>query len=240
MAVTAKKHRRRVPATYTTPEPPGFGDGTIGVLAGELSRYSDFWLALATCQKTEGTAMVCAQGVDIVGNMNTLVRNMRGDWLWILGDDHVFSQDLLIHLLSRNVDVVVPLCLKRTPPYDPVVYSHQNEEGLYVAHNELPQNGIHPIHAAGSAGMLVRRRVLDAIAKPIFQTDGSGLNEDLVFCRKIRDAGYRIWVDCDVAIGHISNVEVWPEWRNGQWQIALNLGNRVVMPIARKIIDDVA
>lgn len=234
MAVAARK--QRVPATYT--QPPPLTDGTIGVLAGELSRYSDFWLALATCQKTEGTSMVCAQGVDIVGNMNTLVRNMRGDWLWILGDDHVFSQDLLIRLLAHNVDVVVPLCLKRTPPYDPVVYSRQNDQGMYVADNDLPEHGLHPIHAAGSAGMLVRRRVLDAIDKPIFQTDGSGLNEDLVFCRKIREAGFKIWVDCDSHIGHISNLEVWPEFRNGQWQIALHLGNRVVMPIARRIVDE--
>src|SRR3546814_11448924 len=60
-----------------------------------------------------------------------------------------------------EVDVIVPPCLKRSPPYDPVVYSHQNEKGEYVGYNDLPEHGLVPVHAAGTAGMLIRRPVLD-------------------------------------------------------------------------------
>src|SRR6266498_2105759 len=146
-------------------------------------------------QTPPGSKLLWTKGVDIVGNMNTMVREMRGEWLWILGDDHVMDPDLLQRLLARNVDVVVPLCLKRSPPYDPVVYSHQNELGEYVG-ADLPSSGLVEVHAAGSAGMLVSRRVLAELEDPVFESHG-GLNEDLTFCAKARDAGFRIWCDVD-------------------------------------------
>lgn len=198
--------------------------GTIGVLSGELARYSDFTVALIHTMTPPDSRIVWTKGVDIVGNMNTMHRSMRGEWLWILGDDHVWNPDLLIRLLDRDVDVVVPLCLKRLPPFDPVVYSHQNEEGLYVGKTDMPADGIHQVWAAGSAGMLIRRHVLDALEQPVFAAEG-GLNEDLVLCRKIREAGFTIWVDVDQQLGHIGNLTVWPQHKDGEWQIGLELGN---------------
>ena len=44
--------------------------------------------------------------------------------------------------------------------------------------------------------MLVKRHVLEAIGEPYFETFGKQ-NEDLEFCRKIRNAGFKIHVDCD-------------------------------------------
>jgi hypothetical protein len=206
--------------------------GTIGVCSGDLTRYADFAIALMHQQTPPGTKLIWAKGVDVVSNMNLMCRGMRGDWLWMIGDDHVFDPDLLVRLLEHEVDVVVPLCLKRSPPYDPVVYSHQNERGEYVGTIDLPEHGLVEIHAAGSAGMLVRRHVLDALEEPVFETHG-GLNEDLSFCAKVRDAGYRIWCDVDALLGHIGIISVWPLFRDEEWQIALHLGNGEVMPIRR-------
>lgn len=207
--------------------------GTIGILSGDLSRYTDFWLALRRVLRPEGSEFLSAQGSDIVVNMNNMVELMEGEWLWILGDDHVFDQNILIRLLSHDTDVVVPLCLKRSPPYHPVVYKCQDENGSHVTEMELPAHGLHEVWAAGTAGMLVRKRVLDAIPRPVFTTaNGSGtISEDLMFCRKIRDAGFKIHVDVDAKMGHISNMVVWPEHLEDAWHIVLELGNGVVMPI---------
>lgn len=226
----------RVPGTYTN----GNGDapsggGTIGVMSGELV-HADFALALMHHHTPPGTKLVWTKGVDIVGNMNTMVRAQTGDWLWVLGTDHVMDFDLLPRLIAHDVDVVVPLCLKRSPPYDPVVYSHQNELGEYVGYTDLPSSGLVEVHAAGSAGMLIRRRVLDALDDPVFESHG-GLNEDLSFCAKARDAGFRIWCDVDARLGHIGSVDVWPKLdRDGGWEIELRLGNGVHMPV-RRIVD---
>jgi hypothetical protein len=211
--------------------------GTIGVLSGDLTRYSDFVLALIHQTLPPGSKMVWTRGADVVGNMNQMVRNMVGDWLWILGDDHVFDGDLLQRLLVHDADVVVPLCLKRIPPYDPVVYSHQNDDGLYVGYTDLPEHGLVPVHAAGSAGMLVKRWVLDELEDPVFESHG-GLNEDLTFCAKVRDLGAQIYCDVDAPMGHISNISAWPVYREGEWQIALHLGNGEIMPIRRVLQPD--
>ena len=225
--------------TATVPERPPIAEeprtlpaGTIGVLSGDLTRYTDFWVALHRTLKPDGTDFVSAQGADIVGNMNNMVAGMQGDWLFILGDDHVFRSDLLLRLLAHDVDVVVPLCLKRSPPYHPVVYSHQTEDGLYMAETNLPEHGLHEIWAAGTAGMLIRRHVLDAIPRPVFTTEGGVTNEDLTFCRKVRDAGYKIWVDVDATLGHISNMVVWPKYIDDSWYSVLELGNGAVVAMS--------
>lgn len=205
--------------------------GTVGVLSGEQVRYAQFAIALMHQQLPEGTKLIWRPGVNVIANMNAMVEGVEGDWLWMIGDDHVFNPDLLGRLLEHDVDVVVPLCLKRTPPYQPVVYSHQNEVGEYVGHFDLPEHGLVELHAAGTAGMLVRRRVLDAIADPVFETGPHGLNEDLTFCAKVRAAGFRIWCDVDAPLGHITNVAVWPLCNSGEWCPSLHLGNGLIMPL---------
>lgn len=205
--------------------------GTIGVLSGDMC-HSDFATALAHHQTPSGTKLIWTKSVDVVGNMNSIVRGMAGDWLWVLGSDHVMDFDLLPRLLSHEVDVVVPVCLKRSPPYDPVIYSHQNEKGHYVGLTDLPEDGLVQVHAAGSAGMLIRRYVLDALSDPIFESHG-GLNEDLSFCAKVRKVGYKLWCDTGARLGHISQVSVWPGPENS---IELHLGNGEVMPLKR-IVD---
>lgn len=218
--------------------PPMLRPGTIGVTSGELSRYTDFCVALMHLAAPPSTKMVWVKGVDVVGNMNTMCREMEGEWLWIMGDDHLFQPDILTRLLTRDVDVVVPLCLKHSPPYDPVIYSHQNEKGEYVAvTTDLPHGGLHEIHACGSAGMLVKRHVLDAIGDPYFEVQG-GLNEDLEFCRKIREAGFRIFVDTDITLGHISIISAWPKWEDDEWRIELQLGNGNPFILRRFLKDD--
>jgi len=214
--------------------------GTIGVLSSDLSRYADFSVALMHCQKPDGTKLIWTKGADVVGNMNRMFENMQGDWLWIMGDDHLFSSDLLMRLLEHDVDVVVPHCLKRQPPYDPVVYSGElgeDEAGhpIYVGHTDMPESGLVPVYACGSAGMLVRRHVFDALETPgraMFRSHG-GLNEDLTFCADLREAGFQIYCDPSALLGHIGLVSVWPQFRDGNWQIQLDLGGGVMMPVQR-------
>jgi hypothetical protein len=169
----------------------------------------------------------------VAGNCNTIIRNMAGEWVWIIGDDHVFDPDILMRLLSHEVDVVVPLCFTRRPPYVPVVYSGQNEQGHYIVNHDLPEHGLVEIHAAGSAGMLVRKHVLDALEDPWFRPspDAQGMNEDLYFCEKVREAGFSIFCDVDTPLGHIAvPVIIWPQYREA-WAPNLILGNGAVLPL---------
>lgn len=234
-----------VPGTYKndrkvwTPDRLEHGYGTIGVLTQERGTYALFQNAMERQYLTmlidhprnnKDTRM----GVDVCGQLNEMVRAMEGDWLWIMGDDHYWEPDLLPRLLAHDVDVVVPHCLRRNPPWNPVVNSHQDEDGWHVS-AELPEEGLTPVWSAGSAGMLVKRRVFDAIDDPWFTPapDATGLNEDLNFCRKVREAGFQIWCDPAALLGHISHYVVYPEYRDGQWELATVYDQKTRIPIRR-------
>lgn len=207
--------------------------GTIGVVSGEFVRYSDFCLALTILGKPDGTKLIWTKSSDVAGNMNTICRKFQGDWVWFIGDDHVFDPDIVLRLLSRNVDVVVPFCLKRSPPFDPVVYSHQNERGEYVG-AELPASGLAEVYACGSAGLLVRRRVLEAIEDPWFEKT-NGPNEDLNFFAKVRESGFTIWCDVDCRLGHMASHTVWPAYREEGWHADIQLDNALTLPLRREL-----
>lgn len=229
-----KPKAKGVPSTYknkTVALP-----GTIGVQSGDLARYSDFAVSLCHVACPQGTRIRWVKSIDIVGSANQIVESTVGDWLWLMGDDHVFEPDILTRLLSHNVDVVVPLCLQRHPPFAPVVYKGQAMvEGSikHAVYDNLPETGLVEVHAAGNAGMLIKKYVLDAIEPPWFGTDGEGLNEDLYFCRRVREAGFKIHCDVETFLGHMNVYCIWPKLNEHGWGVGLQLDQKNVVTINR-------
>lgn len=177
------------------------------------------------------TRIKWVMGLDVTANYNRMIEDLEGEWFWIMGDDHVFDPLILIQLLMLDLDVVVPLCLQRQAPFRPVVYSHEDgtEKGQPVFHvANLPQSGVVEVHAAGTAGMLIRRHVLDALPKPIFQTSGIHQNEDLNLCAKIREAGFKIHCDTDARLGHIGVFGIYPLWVGDRFGMAFQSGDHLL------------
>jgi hypothetical protein len=219
--------------------------GTIGLVTQQLARYTDFWLADKALIRPANTKFINRQGMDVTGNYNALIEGTEGDWLFIMGDDHTFAPDILMNLLAHEVDVVVPLVLKKDAPFDPVVY--EGEEGEDEATGlpfhrvaRLPDSGLHEIYAAGSAGMLIRKHVLDAFERPVFTTSHGVQNEDLLFCKKVREAGFKIYCDVDQKMGHIGIHTVYPMWTGDRWGSILDLGNGQFSPFFGITNDDLA
>lgn len=205
--------------------------GTIGVGCGELARYTAFTMSLATTEQPDGTRLAIVTSASVVDNLNAIVRDMRPDdhWLWLVGDDHCWEPDTLTKLLDtmehEDAQVVVPLCARRNPPWDLVIYRDEtgtDENGYPIwqpyRYDELPAEGVIDVAAAGTAGMLVRRDLLDELGDPWFgSTAGTVLNEDLWFCKRATDLGARIVADTAVRIGHIGTYRVWPHLRGEVW-----------------------
>lgn len=207
----------------TAVHPPG----SIIFAGGEFLRYSGFMFSLLAMQKPDETQVLMKQSVSVVDNLNHCIRNMRGDWVHIQSDDQLWEEDALIRLLDWEVDVVVPLILMRAPPYAPVIYKELGPDGyLPFELGELPAEGLIEVFAAGSGGMTIRKHVLDAIGDPWFEYDGGQhLNEDLVLCRKIREAGFNIYCDVSVGMGHRASHTIWPiRDDDSGWCIGFNLG----------------
>lgn len=198
------------------------------MISAELARYSHFSVAMLHLQVPDNSKLAWDPGANITGQCNNLIKHAiktEADWLWIIGDDHVFHPDIIEKLLAHEVDVVVPNCLQKSAPFNPVVYKGLNKDGHHAVQLELPPEGLHEVYAAGSAGMLIRRHVWEAIEEPWFTTSGGHQNEDLEFCRFVREAGFQIWCDVDTPLAHIGTMVVWPHHMEEHgWGAMLDLG----------------
>lgn len=204
--------------------------GTIALPCGEMGRFNAFTYSLACLQWPPGSRLAMAKGLSIPRNLNTIIREMVGEWVWLIGDDHVFDPFFLVKMLDtmyrEDVDVLLPVCIRRQPPFAPVLFKSESEEGFQpFAYDELPTEGILEVHAAGTAGMLVRKEVLEAIGDPWFEnSDKEHATEDLEFCRRIREAGYKIYADMGTLLGHIGLMTVWPKVHEGHWGFMFDMG----------------
>lgn len=214
--------------------------GTVGVIVGPLVRYRAVFSALEALQVPQGSKLIFAEGVDIARNCNMLVENMTGDWLWIMGDDHRFDPDLLLHLLNRKVEIVAPLVCRRGKPFSfvawkrAVVNGHENEQFSCESINrEVPAGGLIEVPATGSAGMLVRKWVFDRMPKPYFGYTRH-TSEDIGFCLNAAASGWKVHLDTDRAMSHLTPCELEPtKDANGHWRIMVNVdGQRVPLAYA--------
>lgn len=209
--------------------------GAILVATGDLQRYPAFTISLLHLQRPEKTEILWSAGLNPAANFNGCIRRMQPyhEWAWVMGDDHVLPPDSLMKLLARDVDVIVPLCVRRQPPFIPVLFKQQREDsplGQFppVTWGEIPPSGIHEVFAVGSAGMLIKRHVLEALRDPWFEIGQMATDrgdEDTHFCLKIQQAGFKIHFDTEVIIGHITPMCLWPaRGSDGKWTVAIDMG----------------
>jgi hypothetical protein len=210
------------------------GPGVIGFTGQESARYHQFTAAWAMVNVPMDTKHFPGLGYDTACNSNAIIEHMVKDpamqFAWIMDDDHVFGPDVLINLLDNHVDLVVPLYAQRQAPFRPCIYKEHNADGSYTIHDwkDLEgKSGLLPIVSAGKGGVLIRRPVIEAIARPWFEwkiIPGQAVGEDHRFFEKCRDAGFQPYVDLDTRLVHITSVFVRPNEKNGLWCAAVDLG----------------
>lgn len=224
----------------TRPEKPSHS-GTVGILTSEHGRYSRFWLSMLNVHLPPMTKLITKMSLSIAEARNEILREAEGEWVWFMDDDHTFEPGLLRGLMARNVDIIQPLVLTRYGPFSPVMMGPPSGDGIKHWRYALSPDdttGLKSVHIAGCAGMLIRRRVWEAMEYPYF-TNGphvDSIAEDVRFCQRARELGFGIYVDLDNRMGHLNIGEVWPE-RNedtGEWTTKLVFGQEIVqLPAAQ-------
>jgi hypothetical protein len=99
-------------------------------------------------------------------------------------------------LLSHNVDAVSAMCFMRHPPHMGAWY----DEGHLI---DYQRGGIQEVEAVGAACLMLKRQVIERLSYPWFGSDTPGLGEDILFCKKLRDVGYKIFLDTELEVGHM-------------------------------------
>lgn len=217
--------------------------GLIGISSSTMGRYREFDMTLSTVEIPPASSMTWEIGLYLALNYNNLCRKLLASkdlqWLWILNDDHVFRPDILTKLLDRNVDIVMPLCLKRTSPFYPVIYETQ-EKGFkqldfdYIKDKE----GLIEVAGTGHAGILIRRSVIEKMENDWHRVGWLNTEYDacdLYFCKKARDMGFKIYVDLDNPIGHLAHMAVWP-YRNKNGEYSTGIREALDLPKPEGVI----
>lgn len=176
-----------------------------------------FALSLAMIRKPEGDDFACAT------RMGSLVYNSRNDlamqaiqtgfdWVFWLDSDMVFQQDILVQMLDvareKDLDFLSGIYFRRVPPYTPVAFDHlevdEKNNCEWSEFEELPQS-LFEVGGCGFGGVLVKTEVLAKVQEkfgnmffPIAQ-----MGEDLSFCWRARQCGYKVWMDPTIVLGHV-------------------------------------
>lgn len=209
--------------------------GIISIASYFLGRYREFDTSLNRTNRPEGTEVDWQLGVNIAYNFNNSIRRMLADakyeWIWFLGDDHMWGQNVLMDLLARNVDVVVPLSVKRILPLRPIIKDAKDNyfKDLGWEYLQGKTSGLLDItdKTVGNAGMLVRRHILERISPPWYAVGKyhAEINApDLYFYEQLRNAKARIYLDLDATknFGHIVHLGAFamPD-SSGKWEAEL-------------------
>ena len=208
------------------------------MISGDITRYAISMHALQSLMVPAGSVLLWNMGCLIARSINDGFGAMMAKedlaWAFIMGDDHTYDPELILKLLDRNLDAVVPLCLNRMPPMDPTIIDNTNMRMKYL--EDLPAGGLYklePHETCGDAGLLVRRNVLEATAtegkndKPTWYDrikSGAHMAEDQEFISKVKDAGFDVHVDLDVQIGHVGYVDFKPVRKGDHWEVRMTGG----------------
>ena len=132
--------------------------------------------------------------------------------LW-LDADMIFSPDILDDLRFCGKDFVTGLACSRRPPFVLCVFNHVSDEKGCIAYKmaDVPDEAFE-IQGCGFACVLISVEILKAVMTR-FKTCFLPMKiygEDLAFCVRARELGYRIFCEPTVRLGHIGHNAVWP------------------------------
>ena len=198
--------------------------GLVAVLSSEVPRSAAFCQAFTRLSLPPGTRVEwITGGPNIAHNRNLAAQAVTAtdEWLWMLDDDMLMPPDTLLRLLPHlaAAAIVAPFCLKRVPPYTPVL-AVKGPNGPTPCQLTPDAEGLHEVVGVGTAGMLIRAEVLRAMPFPWFEVGRwhpVRLDEDFFFCAKAAQMGYRAVVDLDTPMGHIAPFAIWPAKNAEGW-----------------------
>lgn len=212
----------------------------VAMACSEHARWSMFYQSLMEVRAPAGYQLKCAQATsyNVAHNRNLLTKMALAlgcSHIWYVDDDQIFTADTLERLVSHDVDVVSGLYVKRSPPFPPLLYQ-EKAEGPFVAVALRPEmHGLVEVAAAGAGCLLVKTDVLRTSAGrswwTVGQLDSGEMSEDLVFCRSLRQAGFKVYVDTDCPVGHVGSVRYWPQRVGGYWATAVMAGDSQIAMI---------
>lgn len=179
-----------------------------------------FAQSLATLNKVGECAIAFICGSLIYDSRNKLARQaleFGADYTVWFDSDMVFEPDTLIklidHLEKDDCDIISGLYFRRAAPFTPVLFKKLDMSGPHCRWSDFddyPRDQLFELEGIGFGCCAVKTEVLLAMTvkyKDFFSPINS-VGEDLSFCWRARELGYRICCDSSIKCGHIGHMTV--------------------------------
>ena len=173
-----------------------------------------FCQSLAQIQKTGECVLAMKSGSLIYTSRNDLATQaiqIDADYVMWFDSDMVFKPDTMVRMLDtmqkNDLDILTGLYFRRVPPYSPVLFDKLEMRGeacLWSEFKTIPE-GLFEVGGCGFGCVLMKTDVFFDVQSrfgnmfaPIANT-----GEDLAFCWRARNCGYKIVCDPSVICGHV-------------------------------------
>lgn len=158
-------------------------------------------MGILIMSKANVTGYSMRQGGDIVSARSFCVRDAiekKATHIFFIDSDMEIPADTLDRLLAHNKDIItVEYSRRKLPP-----------ESVTQPLTERSDTELYKAQVIGAGCLLIKLDLFDKIAKPWFNfgRDSSGavvIGEDTWFARTAMDAGYDVWIDPTIKVGHV-------------------------------------
>lgn len=176
---------------------------------------AQFAQCLSMLEKVDACAVSFNVGSLIYSSRNDLaVRaiKMGADYVFWLDSDMVFSPDVLKRMFANKDkgDIITGVYYRRVPPFSPVLYEkldfNEKDECSWKEYEEVPE-GVFEVAACGFGCVLLPTDIfIDVQSRfgAMFNPIG-GTGEDLSFCWRARQLGFKIVCDSTIPLGHVGH-----------------------------------
>ena len=140
--------------------------------------------------------------------------------LW-LDSDMVFNDDILDGLMSCGEDFVTGIYHARRKGYASVIFK-SIEPDTIERFEEYPRETFE-IAGCGFGCVLTSVPMLSTVCLHYGTcfTPLQSLGEDVAFCKRAHNLGYKLWCEPSIVCGHIGHVTIYPEDREAWKQSAI-------------------
>ena len=223
----------------------GIVDLGLGLPITDSKVFTSFFTSFATMQKPDSCALLMPTfpgHIDAI--RNTLVMKAVHEectHLVMMDTDQNYPPDTITKLLSHKKDVVAGAVHRRYPPFDLILYTGGVSTYTHLPDETCYSGDLVEVSATGCGCVLYSMNVFFDIEKPWFETGvnqgGKVVGEDIGFCIKLKEAGYPIFVDTSIEIGHVtlfevtrSTYELFKKMKGYEWRPPEEDGHTLIKP----------
>lgn len=173
-----------------------------------------FCYSLATLEKVGECKLIMKSGAMIYAARDDFaMKAIQGeyDYVFWMDSDMQFPANALTKLLEdireKDLDMVTGLYFRRIPPYSPVLFDKLEINGVEADWSEFQSipEGLFEVGGCGFGCVLMKTDLFFDVQSKFGQmfTPIGRNGEDVAFCWRARQCGYKIWCDPEVLCGHV-------------------------------------